>query len=164
MDLQKEEMMRNYAWSYFAYHADQRMKTFNFFLVVAGFAAGGITSLLRDGGNPRWVCPLGTILTLLSLIFWKIDQRNRRLVRNGEAALKYLDALQGNPKQSGEPHVLDIFERDDFFMKRSSAFPLATGHFSYSKCLTLIFWLFAALGAFFAIGCFFVNSAPSVKP
>jgi hypothetical protein len=149
MDQKKEVMFRTYAWAYFAYHADQRMKTFNFFLIVAGLSAGGITSLLRDGGNPRWICPLGVMLTLLSLIFLKIDQRNKQLCRNGEAALKYLDSLHGHPSQSGKPHVLAIFDRDDFHTKSS--------HFSYSKCLGLVFWLFALLGVFFAVGCFFIT-------
>jgi hypothetical protein len=87
MDSSKETMFRTYAWSYFAYHADQRMKTFNFFLIVAGLLAGGITTLLRDGGDWRWVSLLGGVLTVLSLVFWKIDHRNKQLVRNGEAAL-----------------------------------------------------------------------------
>lgn len=54
MDTQKETMFRTYAWSYFAYHADQRMKTFNFFLIVAGLFAGAllhcfVTAATRDG-------------------------------------------------------------------------------------------------------------------
>src|ERR1051326_8232066 len=104
MDTPQEAMFRTYAWSYFAYHADQRMKTFNFFLIVAGLLAGGITTLLRDGGDPRWVCPLGVVLTMLSLIFWKLDQRNRQLVRNGETAIKHLDSLHAHPRERGAPH------------------------------------------------------------
>jgi len=160
MDTQKETMFRTYAWSYFAYHADQRMKTFNFFLIVAGLFAGGITTLLRDSGDPRWVCPLGVVLTLLSLIFWKIDQRNRQLVRNGEAAIRHLDSLHAHPAVQGVPHALDIFSRDDHHTKSSSAFPVASGHFSYTKCLGFVFALFALLGLFFSIGCFYFKPPP----
>lgn len=154
MDTAKETMLRTYAWAYFAYHADQRMKTFNFFLIVAGLFAGGITTLLRDGGDPRWVCPLGVVLSLLSLIFWKIDQRNRQLVRNGETAIRHLDSLHSHPPDEGVPHALAIFDRDDHNTKSSPVFPVSSGYFSYTKCLGLVFFLFAFLGLFFAIGCF----------
>jgi hypothetical protein len=159
MEHEKEVMFRNYAWGYFSYHADQRMKTFNFFLVAAGLFAGGITTLLRDGGDPRWVCPLGIVLSLLSLIFWKLDQRNRQLVRNAEAAIKHLDSLHELPYQDGAPHVLHIFERDDHFSERAKMFPVSEGRFSYSKCLVLLFGLFTVLGLFFAFGCFFIQKA-----
>lgn len=150
-------MFRSYAWSYFSYHADQRMKTFNFFLIVAGLFAGGISTLLRDGGNPGWVCPLGIALTLLSAIFWKIDRRNRQLVRNGENAIRYLDSLHDLPDEDKKPHVLKIIERDDYLVGNSSILPLIDGHFSYTKCLGLVFLLFGALGLFFSLGCFFIE-------
>ncbi|KAF0170337.1 MAG: hypothetical protein FD161_4685 [Limisphaerales bacterium] len=156
-------MFRGYAWSYFAYHADQRMKTFNFFLVAAGLFAGGVTTMLRDGGDPRWVCPLGIVLTLLSLTFWKLDQRNRHLVRNAEAALKYLDTLHEFPHQDGVPHVLRIFDRDDYFSERAQMFPLTQGRFSYTKCLGVVFALFALLGLFFAVGSLVIHKPPPMK-
>jgi hypothetical protein len=159
MEHEKEVMFRNYAWAYFAYHADQRMKTFNFFLIAAGLLAGGITTLLRDGGDPRWVCPLGVVLTLLSLVFWKLDHRNRRLVRNAEAAIKHLDSLHPLPLQEGAPHVLRIFERDDYFSERAPVFPLTEARFSYSKCLGLVFGLFSLLGLFFAFGSVLIQKA-----
>jgi hypothetical protein len=90
----EEQMFRTYAWDYFAYHADQRMKTFNFFIVAAGLLAGGITSLLKDGSDARWIIiPLGLLLFILSVVFWKLDQRNKALVRNGEES----NQLPGRP-------------------------------------------------------------------
>lgn len=130
------------------------MKTFNFFLIVAGLMASGITTLLSKDGDPRWICPLGGTLTLLSIIFWKIDQRNRMLVRNGESAIRHLDSLHLHPKDDGVPHVLEIFARDDHMTSRAPILPLNSGHFSYTKSLGLVFLLFAALGLFFSIGCF----------
>src|ERR1043166_1147764 len=157
MEPSQEQMFRTYAWAYFSYHADQRMKTFNFFLVGAGLLAGGITTLIKDGGDPRWVCPLGIVLTVLSAVFWKIDQRNHDLVRNGEAALRYLDSLHNFPDHGEAPHVLRIFDRDDYYTTNASRFPLSEGHFSYTNCLGFVFALFGTLGIFFAIACFFVN-------
>ena len=36
---------RSYAWDYFALHADQRMKLFNFFLVLAGLILGAFPAV-----------------------------------------------------------------------------------------------------------------------
>lgn len=154
MDLKKEQMFRNYAWAYFAYHAEQRMKTFNFFLIGSGILATAIATLVRAGDNPLWVCPLGLLLTCLSLIFWKLDVRNRALVKNGEAALKYLDSLHGLPHLDNVPHVLRIFDRDDHNTEMTFKLPVIHSHFSYTKCLGIVFALFALLGLYFAVGCF----------
>jgi len=60
MDSGEKEIFRKYAWDYFEYHADQRMKTFNFFIVMAGLLAGGITSCSKMaailGGLHLWAC------------------------------------------------------------------------------------------------------------
>jgi hypothetical protein len=149
IDPLREKMLRDYAWAYFAFHADQRMKTFNFFLIIAGLMTGGITSLLKADGDSRWIWQLGLSLSILSLVFWKLDQRNKMLVRNGEAALKFLDSLHNHPDECGVPHVLRIFDRDDHYTKSATAFPLDSGHFGYSKCLGLIFSIFTALGLLF---------------
>jgi hypothetical protein len=155
MDPAKEQMFRNYAWAYFAFHADQRMKTFNFFLVGSGILATAIATLVRAGDNPLWVSPLGLLLTCLSLIFWKLDRRNRVLVKNGEAALKYLDSLHELPHLDDVPHVLRIFDRDDHNTEKSLELSVLHSHLSYTKCLGIVFTLFAMLGLYFAIGCYY---------
>jgi hypothetical protein len=157
MDPAKEQMFRNYAWAYFAFHAEQRMKTFNFFLVGAGILATAIATLVRAGGNPLWVCPLGLLLTCLSFIFWKLDRRNRALVKNGEAALKHLDSLLELPKLDDGPHVLKIFDRDDHYSEKMSQLSILQSHFSYTKCLEIVFALFALLGIYFAFGVFILK-------
>ena len=105
MDPIKERLLRDYAWAYFSFHADQRMKTFNFFIILAGLVSGGIVTLMRDNGNPWIVAPLGLALSILCLLFWRLDQRNHVLVRNGEAAVKFLDSQTGLATSDGTPHV-----------------------------------------------------------
>jgi hypothetical protein len=162
---EEEEIFRKYAWDYFEYHADQRMKTFNFFIVMAGLLAGGITSLLKDGGSPWWITPLGILLFILSIVFWKLDQRNRMLVRNGEAAIRYLDSLHQLPNdEGGVPHILKIFERDDYICQRIPIFPLTKARLSYTKSLAIVFALFAFFGIFFAVGCFFIPAKAPAEP
>jgi hypothetical protein len=38
-----------YAWSWFQYHADQRMKAFNFYVVLVGIIAVGYSTALKEG-------------------------------------------------------------------------------------------------------------------
>jgi len=152
MDTQEENILRQYAWSYFVFHADQRMKTFHFFLLSAGLLAGGITTLLKNDVVPSCVVPLGALLTILSLIFWKLDRRNRALVRNGEDAIKFLDRTRNLPTEAdGGPNVLMIIERDDYKTGRAKPFLGISGHFGYSRLLGYFFALFAALGLFFLV-------------
>lgn len=132
-------MLREYAWDYFALHADQRIKTFNFFVVFATLLAGGIVGLIKDKGDIRWISLLGFLLFFLSLVFWALDRRNRSLVRNGEEAIKWLDAELDLPNSGRAPHILRIFAYDDYFTENGF-------HITYSKCLGFVFFIFACLG------------------
>ena len=155
MDTANETILRQYAWSYFAFHADQRMKTFHFFILAAGLLAGGIMTLLKSGASAWSVVPLGALLTALSIIFWKLDRRNRALVRNGEEAIKSLDLDRNLPKdKDGGPNVLSIFERDDYLTSKAKPFFLIPGYFGYSRLLGAVFLLFAALGLIFVVTVF----------
>jgi hypothetical protein len=73
---------------YFAIHAAQRMTTFNFFLVLAGFILAGLAACLRDPATMRWAGTLlGSLLTVVSFIFWKLDERVAFLLKHAEKAL-----------------------------------------------------------------------------
>jgi hypothetical protein len=164
MDPAQEQIFRTYAWAYFSFHADQRMKTFNFFLIVAGLVSGGIVTLMRDSGNPWIVAPLGLALSMLCLLFWRLDQRNHVLVRNGEAALKFLDSQHNLPADDGTPHVLCIFERDDFKRRGESRSLFRKGYFSYSQVIRYVYSLFAGLGLFFSVVPFFITKPAPTQP
>ena len=90
-DLRRE--MRDYAWKYFALHADQRIKTFNFFLIMCTLIIGGLITLLRDAQHvtAKAPCAIGIGLTFIAFIFWKLDHRNRELIRHAEDALKVIE-------------------------------------------------------------------------
>jgi hypothetical protein len=49
MDEKRREELRDQAWKYFALHADQRLKAFNFYLILCTVIAGaGVGSLVLD--------------------------------------------------------------------------------------------------------------------
>jgi hypothetical protein len=83
--------LRDYAWKYFSTHADQRLKSFNFFLTLYTFAFGGLILLVKDAHSPLLGALAGVLLSFLAFIFWKLDVRNRELIAYGEAALKHLE-------------------------------------------------------------------------
>jgi hypothetical protein len=71
--------------------------------------------------------------------------------------MKYLNSQEKLPDQGKMPHVLTMFDRDDYFTKGRPMFPLVYGHFSYFTCFGLMFWFFGLLGMFFAVASFFVT-------
>lgn len=81
----------DYAWKWFCFHADQRIKMFNYMLIVFGiFAAGVVNALDKDlpTGATSILC---FIAAVLALIFTLLDRRNRDLVWLGEDVLMHLE-------------------------------------------------------------------------
>jgi len=109
---------RTYAWGYFALHADQRMKLFNFFLILSGLILGAFPAVRGMAPGAKVVALLPLLLVLTAFIFWRLEERTRRLVKNGEDALRFLDAqwpLESLPDKT--PPYLRLFERDDYLME-----------------------------------------------
>ncbi len=144
--------LRDYAWKYFQFHADQRMKTFHFFLLISGGVIAGFVS--KAGDQKGVAAALGFLLSFMCLVFGKLEKRNRELVKNGEAALKHLDDFEGLKDKGNEPNPLRLFTRDDFVTRQ---FPkernIVKASFAYSMVLALVFWVLGLLGFFAGIFC-----------
>lgn len=87
----------DYAWKWFCFHADQRVKMFNYMLVVFGIFGAGLVNALHDRTPPNNTIPIGAIADLcfiagvLAVIFMLLDRRNRDLVWQGEDILMHLE-------------------------------------------------------------------------
>jgi|ERR1700674_206904 len=81
----------DYAWKWFSFHADQRIKMFNYMLVVFGIFAAGIVNALDKQLPDLVIASLCFIAALLALIFTLLDRRNRDLVWLGEDVLMHLE-------------------------------------------------------------------------
>jgi hypothetical protein len=93
-DLQKS---LDHAWRYFELHANQRMAVFNFFLVLSGLVSAGLASAIQ--GSVRFSIlgvVLGLLLSLVSFIFWKLDQRVCFLIGHAERNLAKLESMIPN--------------------------------------------------------------------
>jgi amino acid permease len=94
LDIDTKTLALYYAWDHFAYHAQQRQTVFNFFLLLIGGCVAAYSSTMGEGGATYnyFRSFLGIVLALASLVFWRLDQRNARLVKISEDALKELEA------------------------------------------------------------------------
>jgi hypothetical protein len=114
MDEHIRKELRDYAWSYFAIHAEQRMKTFHFYLLLATLIAGGIVALTKNGSCLIGAVALAFLLPFLSFIFWKLEQRNKQLVKYGEEALMLIEMESGVNDNGEEPHRLKLFLHEKY--------------------------------------------------
>jgi hypothetical protein len=81
----------DYAWKWFSFHADQRLKMFNYMLVVFGIFAAGIVNALDKHIPNKAAAILCLFAALLAVVFARLDRRNRDLVWLGEDVLMHLE-------------------------------------------------------------------------
>jgi hypothetical protein len=144
------EAARKQAWDYFQMHASQRLTTFNFYIVISSVVTTALFSTFqKDYKVPVLGIPLGFLLILFSYIFWKVDQRNKQLIKSAEAALKYFESTWELEDEEGIPHVAKIFQHEESATNRRketrSVLPWKS-HYSYSNSFNRIFLGFAIVG------------------
>jgi len=140
---------RTYAWSYFALHADQRMKLFNFFLIFAGLILGAFPAVKAIASDAKVVAFLPLLLVLTAFIFWRLEERTRRLVKNGEDALRFLDQQWPvEPLPDETPHYLRLVERDDYLMEiqKGQWWSKRLVPISYADCFRIAYLMIGGLG------------------
>ena len=71
MDTSIEKGLLDYAWKYFSYHADQRFKSFNFFLLFLTAGIAGLMAHAEHLNEPAFAIGGGFGLLLLAFLFWK---------------------------------------------------------------------------------------------
>jgi len=142
MEESQKQRLRDYARGYFALHAEQRMKTFNFYIILSTALISAFCIVLTRVDDRVFLIAIGFLLSLTSLLFWRLDCRNRQLVRNGENALKSLDDLENYlENKNRKPHTLKIFAYDDWIQSQQKCILI-----SYSQIFASIFSIFGILG------------------
>jgi hypothetical protein len=74
--MNKEE----FVWEHFKLNAEQRLQGFNFFVVFAIFANGGVFAAFEKQLTPVLITILGAFISLISLVFFLVDTRSRDLL------------------------------------------------------------------------------------
>lgn len=145
IDDQLRKELHDRAWAYFDRHAEQRLKTVNFYLILCVAIAAGFVSVVSSSNIFNgW--PFGIVLAVVSFIFWKLEDRNRELVKHSESVLKQLEDLL----PSNVPISLRLFgSEEQKSEERKSDRSIITGRYSYTTCFRLLFGILG-IGGFVA--------------
>lgn len=146
--MDKEDLFkyRSFLWDYFSMHADQRLKTFNYYLIVFAIFIGAFTNNLKENQNYTLLSIITFLSSIVSFVFWKLDKRNKQLIKNAEVAIKSIDDLLVI-NAIGEVSPVNIFRYDDFIViKQDEKKHFLYKTYSYSKCFGIIFFVFTSLG------------------
>jgi hypothetical protein len=80
-----------FIWDHFKFNAEQRLKGFNFFVLLSTFADGGVFTAIEKGLNPLLLTILGLFIVVLATVFWLVDSRSQQLLKLTIPALKELE-------------------------------------------------------------------------
>jgi len=83
---------RDLVWDHFKFNAEQRLRGFNFFVLLSIFADGGVFTALEKGLNPKLLLLLGVFIVVLAFVFWLVDARSRQLLNLTIPALKEIES------------------------------------------------------------------------
>jgi len=83
-----------YAWDWFHYHADQRLKSFNYFVLAVGILVVAYGAAMKQTAKSDTWFMFGVALcgVVISITFLLIEVRNAELVDYGR---NWLDCLEG---------------------------------------------------------------------
>jgi hypothetical protein len=141
---------RDHAWDYFALHADQRLKTFHFYILLETGLVAAMLVAARAGTSNAWIYGvIGIFMVLLSFVFWKLDQRTKGMIKVAEEALKEFEAQLIQALDNEWIRKYAPFSNDAQAIGLVSKSPLAV--LSYSKCFGTVFIAFAVLGVGIAL-------------
>lgn len=130
-----------HAWRYFELHAQQRMAVFNFYLATSGLISAGIGICLQDGTKFSLLTSiLGIFLSLVSFLFWKLDQRVSKMIKRAESALRIVEQDYTLP-------VAALFCRDSNSSPSQELFSVWT----YGKCFRVAFLTVGLVGIAFTM-------------
>jgi hypothetical protein len=145
-----DEELRKQSWDFFQMQAGQRLTTFNFYIAISSLLSTGLAASFKaDIDLPHLGVTFGLLLLLFSFIFWKLDQRNRDLIKGAEESLKFFEAKSNLEDKDNIPHVAKRFTREEFdtnAKKNNRSWCFWLNHFSYSECFVGVFLLFGMVG------------------
>ena len=141
--------MAEHAWQYFTLHAEQRLRTFHFFVILCAVIIGGLATCVNSAEDCRIGAVISLFLSFFSYIFFKLDQRNKQLIKHGEEALKFLDSQYELHDENDTPHVLKIFSSEEYItqkLKSDKQQFVLNKLYTYSTCFNTVFAMFGLSG------------------
>lgn len=112
------------------------MTVFNFFLAISGIIAAGIGVSLQQGEKfSALASALGIFLSLVSFLFWKLDQRVSEMIKISERAMLAIENLLGI-------HEVSIFTSEHQLVHPKGLLSIWT----YGKCFRITFSAVGTIG------------------
>jgi hypothetical protein len=109
----------DYAWKWFAYHAAQRMQTFNFFLILMGALSVGYYQAYQSKSDV-YAAIVASFGAVVAFAFVVLEVRNEELVNVGRNALQSIEMLPGFPSKPEALRLLSV-DRKRTFLKSHKA-------------------------------------------
>lgn len=86
------EQAVEHAWKYFELHSNQRTTLFNYYLLIMVGLGTAIGVILQADAKFSYVGVfLSSFVSLVSYLFWKLDQRTSFLIKQSEQIFKNLE-------------------------------------------------------------------------
>lgn len=96
------KLQLEYAWNWFHYHAEQRLRAFHFFLIIIGLFVVAYGQAITEHWEPVGAV-IGILGTLVAMGFLALDVRNEELVTCGlQVLIDIEDTLRMRVATSGE--------------------------------------------------------------
>ena len=128
-----ESIEFEYLWKHFAFNAEQRLKAFNFYIVLSLFGLGGVATAIEKDASDLIYLLLGIYISLISISFIIIDLRSQELVNIAVPGIKKFE------ENFSEDSRLFIKDRNNREKKKR--------HFkSYKLAFRLIYFSHLAIG------------------
>jgi hypothetical protein len=139
------QVLREIGLEWFKIHADQRLRMFNFFLLIAGFCIGGFFTSLQIKSAIA-ASTVAFLLAVVCICFKLLDQRTSQLLKHGERLLDYSLSKLTMGNEVGVPNIIELSDNRDGVPSYRQVF----------NALFLLFGTMAAIGMVFPW--FFVKS------
>jgi hypothetical protein len=143
------------SWKYFQQHAQQRISYFNFFVLFAIFMTTGILTTFQEKYSLHFVgTGIGVLQAIISIIFLKIDSRNKFLTSLSENAIKEIEKKYKIKGINSE--TIKIFTSEDNYTRNLKNNQVKNffifRQLSHGKAYKHIYWFFFVVGISGAIG------------
>ncbi len=125
---------------WFKAHAEQRIRLFNFYVILLAASLAGFVSTLSANLYPVTIV-ISLLLVVLTYAFKQLDRRSAKLVKDAERAQNKIDEMVAARLELAELRIADAAEQKKGIMSYRQSFNLI-----YLAGITL-----AALGAVVAI-------------
>jgi len=148
-DAEQIKRLEDRAWQAFVAHAGQRLTTFNFYIILSSLLVTGMAATFqRDFRLPYLGSVVGALLAFVSYLFWRLDKRNRELIKLSESALKHFEAAIPPVDRSQPYHPAAFFLRDEYetMGKKAASKWYWRRHHSYANIFNRVYLIFALAG------------------